>query len=113
VFVGDGASDRYAAHHADVVFAKDELAAYCERAGLPCVRWRTLGEVASWIRDALEDGRLPASRGAFARWAAEHRSGPERFICGPEAPRSERLGLVGIDRDADDPGRGTRGLPER
>lgn len=31
VFVGDGLSDRYAAAAADIVFAKDKLAAYCRQ----------------------------------------------------------------------------------
>ena len=85
VFVGDGTSDRYAAHHADVVAAKDGLAAYCERAGLPFVPWRRLGDVASWVRAALADGRLPGDRAAFVAWAAERQTEPEVFICGPEA----------------------------
>jgi 2,3-diketo-5-methylthio-1-phosphopentane phosphatase len=112
VFVGDGASDRYAAHHADVVFAKGALAAYCEGAHLPFVGWRQLGDVASWVRAALADGRLPASRAGFEAWAGERRSEPERFICGPEAPRAGRLGLALIGADAPDEDRPTRALPQ-
>jgi 2-hydroxy-3-keto-5-methylthiopentenyl-1-phosphate phosphatase len=85
VFVGDGASDRYAAHHADVVAAKDGLATYCERSSLPFVPWRRLDDVAHFVRAALADGRLPADRAAFGSWVAEHRTEPEIFICGPEA----------------------------
>jgi 2,3-diketo-5-methylthio-1-phosphopentane phosphatase len=84
VFVGDGASDRYAAYHADLVLAKGALAGYCERERLDHVRWRTLAEVAGWVSEALRDGLLPADPAAWAAWAAVHRSRPERFICGPE-----------------------------
>jgi 2-hydroxy-3-keto-5-methylthiopentenyl-1-phosphate phosphatase len=45
VLVGDGASDRKAAVLADVVFAKDELAAWCERFGVPCQPFETLVDV--------------------------------------------------------------------
>jgi 2,3-diketo-5-methylthio-1-phosphopentane phosphatase len=34
VFIGDGLSDRCGARAADVVYAKDDLAAWCERAGI-------------------------------------------------------------------------------
>ena len=44
VFVGDGPSDRYAAHHADVVFAKAALAAWCRAAGIPFEPWTRLVE---------------------------------------------------------------------
>jgi 2,3-diketo-5-methylthio-1-phosphopentane phosphatase len=84
LFVGDGASDRYAAHHADVVFAKDALARYCDRERLGYVRWQRLSEVAAWVVEALGNGRLPADHASWAAWAAVHRSRPERFICGPE-----------------------------
>jgi 2-hydroxy-3-keto-5-methylthiopentenyl-1-phosphate phosphatase len=83
VFVGDGASDRYAAHHADVVFGKGALADYCEGEGLAYLPWRRLDDVARWIRAALADGRLPVDAAAFEPWSASYRS-PERFICGPE-----------------------------
>jgi 2,3-diketo-5-methylthio-1-phosphopentane phosphatase len=85
VFVGDGTSDRYAAHHADVVFAKAGLGVYCERTGLPFIPWARLDEVARWVHGALAEGRLPADQGAFETWAAEHRVRPEVFVCGPEA----------------------------
>ena len=85
VFVGDGSSDRYAAHHADVVFAKDALARYCRVAGLPALPWQKLGDVAGWIDDALSDGRLPREPTEHPDWAQRHRRRPEAFICGPEA----------------------------
>lgn len=53
VFVGDGFSDRHAAACADVVFAKDKLAAFCEQASIPYVRFDTLGAVATGIEQLL------------------------------------------------------------
>ena len=45
VLVGDGASDRKAALLADLVFAKDALAAWCETNGVSHVRFETLADV--------------------------------------------------------------------
>ena len=92
VFVGDGTSDRYAAHHADLVFAKDDLASWCKSSGLPYLSWATLSEVTDRLGQALSSGELPAERGAFDAWAAQHR--PEAsYICGPEAWTPDQLGL--------------------
>jgi 2,3-diketo-5-methylthio-1-phosphopentane phosphatase len=84
VFVGDGPSDRYAAHHADVIFAKAALAAWCEGQHIPYQPWHRLADVAEWIEQALSDGRLPADADAFERWAAGARPDAPTFICGPE-----------------------------
>jgi 2-hydroxy-3-keto-5-methylthiopentenyl-1-phosphate phosphatase len=46
VFVGDGLSDRYAAARADLVFAKDQLAAYCDKQAIPYTRYDHLGTIA-------------------------------------------------------------------
>jgi 2-hydroxy-3-keto-5-methylthiopentenyl-1-phosphate phosphatase len=45
VLVGDGISDEKAASVADVVFAKGDLAEWCEREGLPFVRFTSLVDV--------------------------------------------------------------------
>ncbi len=84
VFVGDGPSDRYAAHHADVVFAKASLAAWCEVEGIDYEPWERLSDVAEWVELALLDGRLPADPGAYDEWATRTRPEVETFICGPE-----------------------------
>jgi 2,3-diketo-5-methylthio-1-phosphopentane phosphatase len=60
VFVGDGISDRHAAKCADVVFAKDKLAAFCEKAAIPYVPFATLADVASGLEQRLGAG-LPLS----------------------------------------------------
>ena len=49
MFVGDGLSDRYAAAYADVVFAKDTLATYCENASIPYTPYDTLEAVAEGV----------------------------------------------------------------
>ena len=101
VFVGDGASDRYAAYHADVVFAKDALARYCDRERLDYVPWRRLSDVGAWVAEALANGRLPVDRAAWTAWASVHRSRPERFICGPEAWGEDAVDrLLPLDGDA-------------
>jgi 2-hydroxy-3-keto-5-methylthiopentenyl-1-phosphate phosphatase len=84
VFVGDGPSDRYAAHHADVIFAKASLANWCEVENIPYEPWERLSHVAEWLESALLDGRLPATQAAYADWVNGARPGAETFICGPE-----------------------------
>jgi len=85
VFVGDGASDRYAAHHADVVFAKALLATWCARSGIVYRPWERLSDVAAWLASAVSSGRLPADAAAVESWTARRRTTPVGFICGPEA----------------------------
>ena len=53
VFVGDGMSDRYAATCANVVFAKDKLAAFCDKASIPYTPYDTLAAVAEGMRGDL------------------------------------------------------------
>ena len=49
-FVGEGQSDRYGAIYSDLVFAKKELVAICERDGVPFLPWESFDD----IRTALE-----------------------------------------------------------
>ena len=72
-FVGDGVSDRYAAVHADTVFAKDHLAIVCGREAIPYLPWTTFADVSTWLAEVAED---PAR-------LAPPRSRP--YVCGPEA----------------------------
>jgi 2,3-diketo-5-methylthio-1-phosphopentane phosphatase len=62
-FVGDGASDRYGALYADLVFAKGDLAAICERDGVPFLPWSSFDDV----RAALARGDEPPGPVAPAR----------------------------------------------
>ena len=77
VFIGDGASDRYAAGYADVVWAKRALIAICVEAGWPFERWTAFAEIDAWLERTLTAWRRdPASLpGPVAR----------PFFCGPEA----------------------------
>ena len=85
VFVGDGTSDRYAAHHADVVFAKDALLAWGQDTGRHFLAWDRFSEIEAWLIAALRDGRLPATHADLSAWRAVHRPEVPGFICGPEA----------------------------
>ena len=77
VFIGDGTSDRFAAAHADMVFAKGAWrASATPRAGRSS-EWTLVRRRLRGGRAAFEDGRLPATRrrpDALARharaWAA-------------------------------------------
>ena len=78
VFVGDGASDRYAAGYADVVFAKDSLVPLCLDNGWPFRRWTTFAEIDAWLGDTISAWRADPAGGAMPR--VESRP----FFCGPE-----------------------------
>jgi 2,3-diketo-5-methylthio-1-phosphopentane phosphatase len=84
ILVGDGPSDRYAANHADVIFAKASLAGWCEVENIPYEPWERLRDVGEWLELALLDGRLPADAAAYADWATAARPEMETYICGPE-----------------------------
>jgi 2,3-diketo-5-methylthio-1-phosphopentane phosphatase len=51
VFFGDGNSDRAAAHVADLLFAKDQLAAYCREAGIPFIPFSSFKDVCDYFAD--------------------------------------------------------------
>jgi 2-hydroxy-3-keto-5-methylthiopentenyl-1-phosphate phosphatase len=56
VFIGDGLSDRFAVEEADVVFAKQELLAYCRERGMACRPFETFGEVQKELAELMEAG---------------------------------------------------------
>ena len=85
IFVGDGTSDRYAAHHADVVWAKDALLAWGKATGRDFRAWDRFAEIEAWFVGALADGRLPSAPADLPAWRATHRPLRPDFICGPEA----------------------------
>lgn len=84
VFVGDGLSDRYAVHHADVTFGKGPLLDWCRATGREFLEWERFADIEAWFRVSLADGRLPARAADLPRWRAEHRPRRPDFICGPE-----------------------------
>jgi 2-hydroxy-3-keto-5-methylthiopentenyl-1-phosphate phosphatase len=75
-FVGDGASDRYAALHSDLIIAKHNLVTFCEAEGLPYTPWREFVDVSEWLGSTV------------AAWRADPATLPvpvaRPFICGPE-----------------------------
>ncbi|MDB5034021.1 MAG: phosphoserine phosphatase [Chlorobi bacterium] len=75
VYIGDGVSDYCPAEHADVIFAKGSLAAYCNAHRLPHYPFKTLADVALQLRTLLERRRLrPRHQAALKRkgvWEGE------------------------------------------
>ena len=53
IFVGDGLSDKYAATGADLVFAKDQLAAFCQAQQIAHLRYHDLADVAKQLDELL------------------------------------------------------------
>lgn len=51
IYIGNGNSDRCAAEHADLVFAKDSLAAHCEAKGVPYVAYRHFDEIIDYLKE--------------------------------------------------------------
>jgi 2-hydroxy-3-keto-5-methylthiopentenyl-1-phosphate phosphatase len=91
IFIGDGTSDRYAAHHADIVWAKDSLLRWGEETGRDFRAWDRFAEIRAWFVEAVADGRLPATAADLPAWRATHRPLRPDFICGPEAWGPGRL----------------------
>jgi 2-hydroxy-3-keto-5-methylthiopentenyl-1-phosphate phosphatase len=85
VLVGDGTTDRYAAHEADLTLAKGKLLAWAEATGHDASEWRDFDDVRRTLEAALADGRVPATANAFATWRAARPHPGQAPICGPEA----------------------------
>lgn len=84
VFIGDGTSDRFAAAHADVVFAKDSLAKICAAEGWHHIAWGNFADITVEVEHMFADGRLPRTPADLPQWRAAHAPAPRPFICGPE-----------------------------
>lgn len=67
VYIGDGVSDFCPADHADIIFAKKELAAYCNRQRLPHYPFKTLSDVARQLRLLLLRRRIRPRHQAHLR----------------------------------------------
>lgn len=78
VFIGDGESDRYAAGHADVIFAKRALVPICIANGWPFHRWTDFAEIDAWLATTIEAWRADPDSPAVPRPVARP------FTCGPE-----------------------------
>lgn len=53
VYIGDGHSDRCPVKLADIVFAKDTLASFCTREGIPFYSWKTFHDVRNEMKNIL------------------------------------------------------------
>ncbi|HEX7474202.1 MAG TPA: HAD-IB family phosphatase [Candidatus Limnocylindrales bacterium] len=78
VFVGDGESDRYAAGHADVIFAKRALVPICVANGWPFQRWTDFAEIEAWLAATIDAWRADPGSPAMPRPLDRPSS------CGPE-----------------------------
>ena len=58
IYIGDGYSDFCAADHADIIFAKKALAAYCNRKRLPHYPFSTFADVQTIVAQLVERRRL-------------------------------------------------------
>jgi hypothetical protein len=58
VFIGDGYSDFCAAEHSDIIFAKKNLAAYCNENKLPHYPFNTFFDVKRLLSDAIKTHKL-------------------------------------------------------
>lgn len=58
VFIGDGYSDYCAAEHADIIFAKSELAAYCNENKIPHYPFSTFFDVYKILSDVIPKKKL-------------------------------------------------------
>ena len=68
VYIGDGVSDFCPAEHADIVFAKKSLAAYCNEHRIPHHPFQTLADVTRQLRLLLERRRIrPRHQAALRR----------------------------------------------
>ncbi len=57
IFVGDGLSDRFAAHEADMVFAKGKLLTYCVSKGVRHRVYTGFDEIERWLRECAAGQR--------------------------------------------------------
>ena len=53
---------------AAVAFATGRLLDWCRANGYPAIAWGELTEVADWLTDALDDGRLPGRAEEVDGW---------------------------------------------
>ncbi|HEY3374386.1 MAG TPA: MtnX-like HAD-IB family phosphatase [Candidatus Aquicultor sp.] len=50
IYIGDGNSDRCAAEHADLVFAKHRLREHCDEQGIPYIPYQNFNEVMDYLK---------------------------------------------------------------
>lgn len=67
VYIGDGYSDFCAAEHADIVFAKKHLAAYCFKNKIPHHSFHSFFDVKQIMKKLIKDNRLKVRHQAFLK----------------------------------------------
>lgn len=67
VFIGDGYSDYCAAEHSDIVFAKRQLAAYCNEKRIPHYPWSNFFDVLRLMKDIEKKKRFKTRHQAFLK----------------------------------------------
>src|SRR5262249_16729023 len=67
IYIGDGYSDFCAADHADIIFAKKTLAAYCNKHHLPHHPFTSFADVQAIVQSLLERRRLRPRHQAVLR----------------------------------------------
>ncbi len=67
VYIGDGYSGFCAAEHADIIFAKQALAAYCNRNRIPHYPYSTFGDILTIMRGILQKKRIKPRHQALLR----------------------------------------------
>jgi 2,3-diketo-5-methylthio-1-phosphopentane phosphatase len=75
VYIGDGKSDWCAARHADIIFAKRDLARYCTRERIPYHQFTTLHDVVEQLERIVARKRLRRRRQAELSRRAVFRQG--------------------------------------
>jgi len=51
IYIGNGLSDRCAAEHADLVFAKDSLLKHCREKGIAHIAYENFGEIIKYLKE--------------------------------------------------------------
>lgn len=64
IYIGDGATDRCPAGHADLVFAKGGLIRWCEETRLPFQPFEEFGEILGWLASPAGEAWLASPRSA-------------------------------------------------
>jgi 2-hydroxy-3-keto-5-methylthiopentenyl-1-phosphate phosphatase len=53
IFIGDGLSDRFAVEESDLIFAKKQLLAHCQKKNIACLPFETFTEIETTLADLL------------------------------------------------------------
>jgi 2-hydroxy-3-keto-5-methylthiopentenyl-1-phosphate phosphatase len=64
IYIGDGITDFCAAEHADVIFAKKELAAYCNKNRIPHYTFKSFFDILQIVKKSVEENSFRIRRQA-------------------------------------------------